>query len=193
VFAEDLLSLAPGEADGAIEEPAARGAFEDPERVPFFQGPRSPHVGVGVPPPDTWFAGDVLERVVDLERADEVESRWRLRRPQAGEKDDEVTSLRAAEAEGAAGAAAVVTVGRRGRRQVGIEVNGELAPRARCIDMKAREVAKSQHRLAPCAALGMGSSSKVPSSKSGDRAECPALTPTLARKAATKGGLDGVG
>src|SRR5437867_7716472 len=104
---------------------------------------------------------------------------------QAGEEDDEVARLRAAEAERAAGAAAVVAIRWRRRGEVGVDVDGSCSPRAWRVRLEVRKIAEPEHRASPGLCLGDGDCAKVPSANSGERAAWDAFTPTLARKTAT--------
>src|SRR4029077_8176968 len=66
-----------------------------------------------------------------------------------GEKDDEISGLGAAEAEGAAGTPAVVTVGRRRRVEVRVEVHRAVAPAFRRVLFEPCQVAEPEHGMAP--------------------------------------------
>ena len=110
--AERDLCFTPGERHRVVEQMRRVPAFEDPERVPPSGCACPADVGVGVPPSWARIADDVLQGVLHLEAADEVEAGRAVVRLEAGEKDDQVTGLGAAKAEGPAGAPAVVAVSR---------------------------------------------------------------------------------
>ena len=130
---EEQLGLQPPEVLGSLEEAAVGIASEDPERIPHISRTCPPDVRIVVPPARPGLACHILERVVDLETTDEVKLGVTIDGLQAGEKDDQVAALCAAEAECAARAPAVVAVSRHGAREVGIYMDGATSPARGCV------------------------------------------------------------
>ena len=145
--AEHEVGLLAAKRDGAVEEAASVVASEDPERVPSCTGARTTDVGVCVPPALAWVLADVWPDLGDWQRTDQEEARpCTVARVQAGHEEDGVARLGPPQAEGAAGSAAVVTIGRRIAVQIGVQVHGAPAPHLR----------QAQHRCGPWSGFGHG-------------------------------------